>query len=520
MRPAENATANFPAHFGFGRGFRKIRSQRVIYLVVDVDVPVGNDRFRQGRVHVGRRQCDDLRSPYPRRSHVQSADALMRLPLSRPRILIRTPQQRYAGAAVVQAPSRASQIRCHLSVQQSLALWGTTVERESAHELLTEGALMTASDENPPKAAKPRHGQVARSRRASVGRIATLCGLWIAPVLAVLVAVPLHSALDRASVEPSNPLTVPVGSRHVDRAIAVNALVTLRTPPELRSGVDGVVTGLADPGSFEVGEEVFEVNGVGVVTYRGSPLYRDLARGDQGADVSSLSDFLVTIGLLDKESADDRFGPIMEAAVLGFQDRLGVARDGVFRVGYITFVPEGATAINQAVVNLGDRVGAGDAILVAEAPVESVRLTPVSTGSLATYDELELALRIGDISVDIPGAEATGSDARALADSLDEGVSQGAIRVETSDEGTAVYSGSILVLREPVNLGVVPSTAVLIDANGAACVLVETDSGTEPLVVDRPVAGNEVGTVTIDPSAIGLSVLRDASQASRPASCK
>lgn len=43
---AENGTADVPARFGFGRGFRRIILRRVVHLVVDVDEGAENDRYR------------------------------------------------------------------------------------------------------------------------------------------------------------------------------------------------------------------------------------------------------------------------------------------------------------------------------------------------------------------------------------------------------------------------------------------------------------------------------------------
>jgi len=43
---AENGTADVPAYFGFGRGFRRIDPRRVANLVVDVDEAAENDRLR------------------------------------------------------------------------------------------------------------------------------------------------------------------------------------------------------------------------------------------------------------------------------------------------------------------------------------------------------------------------------------------------------------------------------------------------------------------------------------------
>ncbi|MFG6445930.1 peptidoglycan-binding domain-containing protein [Microbacterium sp. P07] len=352
-------------------------------------------------------------------------------------------------------------------------------------------------------------------RGAGLRRVLALVGLWAVPVIAVAVAVPLTAALDARSVETPQPATVTVGSREVDRAIAVNVVATLGPQPELRTGVDGVITGLGESGTVEPGEQVFAVDGTPVLAYRGAVLYRDLAQDDRGADVAALSDYLAGLGLLDPASGGDLFGPAIAASVRALQQRLGVAQDGVFRLGYVSYVPSGATEIVEAVVGLGDRVAAGDPVLLAAAPVESVVLTPVSSGNLASYGGVDLALRLGSSAVDISGVEVRGEEAAAITGALDEAVRTGAARVETAEGAPSTYTGGILVLRTPDTTGVVPSTAVLVDAQSQTCLIAVGNGGAQADLTALPLvtatAGSELGTVIVDDTTVGAQVVRDVS---------
>ena len=352
-----------------------------------------------------------------------------------------------------------------------------------------------------------------RRRGRAALRVVALVALWAVPVVAVVVSVPLTAALGAEGVAAPAPVTAAVGSREVDRAVGGSAVGSRGADPEIRSASDGFVTALAGPGPIEQGAEVFAVGGVPVLAYRGPVLHRDLERGDRGSDVSALGDYLVALGLLDPADSDDRFGPRMQAAVRGLQERLGVERDGVFRLSAIAYVPEDAHDIDHAAVRLGDWVAAGEAVLVAAAPVESVALSAVAMGvSLASYDGAELALRLGPDAVDVSGIAVSGQEATTLAAALQDAVLTGGVRVDGGEGGALSYSGPVLALRDPPTSGVVPSTAVVIDAQGRSCVLVDDGAGGRTaLVLETTVPGSELGTVVVDESAIGRQVVRDAS---------
>lgn len=353
-------------------------------------------------------------------------------------------------------------------------------------------------------------------RLAGTMRVLALAALWAVPAVAVAVAVPVAAELEEDSVATEQPTTVTVGSREVDRAFAVNATVTVGAQPELRSGAEGVLTGLRDEGAIEVGMELFAVDGVPVLAYRGAVLYRDLSLGDSGPDVAALGDYLESLGVLDPASAGSEVDDSMQAAIRDVQDRLGVEKDGVFRRSYVSYVPPGAAEIAGAAAMLGDQITAGTTVLVASAPIDAVTLTPVSTGSLTGYAGLELALRLGDVAVDVPGIEMSGEDAVAVEKALEEAVTAGTAQRQQMDPTIAMYTGGILALRSPVTTGVVPSTAVLVDGDGGACVMVTDDPenpalSATPLTLASAEPGTEVGTVVVDVAAVGSEVIRDVS---------
>lgn len=350
-------------------------------------------------------------------------------------------------------------------------------------------------------------GRERRSPRRGVWRIVALVGLWLVPVVAVVVAVPLTEVLDAESVATRQPGTVTVGSREVDQATAVNTAVTLGPEWEIRTQATGVVTSLAPAGPIELGAELFAVDDVPVLAYRGPVLYRDLSPGAQGADVAALGDYLVELGLLDQAQSDEHFGPATTAAVRRLQDRLGVDDDGIFRLSYIAYVPEHARDVAHAVVRLSDAVTAGTAVLTSEPTVESVVFTAAADG--ATLDSLagaELALTLGDRVVDVSGLELTGSEAADVTAAVEESVQNGSARPAGGFDTDGVYSGGVLRVRTPPMAGVVPATAVLIDADGRSCVIAP---GPEPLPLTSAIPGGEAGTVRVDETVIGREIIRD-----------
>ncbi|PZF42146.1 MULTISPECIES: peptidoglycan-binding protein [unclassified Curtobacterium] len=86
------------------------------------------------------------------------------------------------------------------------------------------------------------------------------------------------------------------------------------------------------------------------------PLWRDLQRGLQGADVRQLNENLAALGY--DVSVDDRFGPRTERAVRQWQQDRGHEVTGVLTADDIAFV-DGAVRVASVDGRLGERIAGG-----------------------------------------------------------------------------------------------------------------------------------------------------------------
>lgn len=347
----------------------------------------------------------------------------------------------------------------------------------------------------------------------SLWRIVIIAALWAIPVAAVVVAVPLASQWEEASVTVDRPDVVSVGSRTIDNATSVEVQVHHADPVVATTPIGGTVTTLRAPGSVKVGDELFSIDGVPVLAYRGYPLFRDLSYGDRGDDVAGLAEFLVTLGLLDEQSADDRYGERLQAAVRALQERMGVRADGVFRTAYVTRMRPELDPIVTRRVEVGDLVDAGSAVLEGDRPVAGVTIAAPEGAALASFGDEPLVLRFRDIEVDLPDVRPTGAQAVDLAARLAELAERGEVARADDEgmsgalpEGTIAYGGGVVALAVPVERGVVPASAVRTDTTGATC-LVGADGETIPL--EDPANSNELGTALVEPALAGTSIRRD-----------
>ncbi|WP_228760217.1 peptidoglycan-binding protein [Pseudactinotalea sp. HY158] len=347
----------------------------------------------------------------------------------------------------------------------------------------------------------------------SVWRIVIIAALWVIPIAAVVVAVPLASQREEASVSVDPPAVVTVGSRSIDNATSVEVQVRHAEPVVATAPIGGTVTTLRAPGPVEVGDQLFSIDGVPVLAYLGYPLFRDLSYGDRGEDVAGLADFLVTLGLLDEHAADDRYGESVRAAVRALQDDLGVRVDGVFRAAYVTRMHPELDPTVTHLVEVGDVVDSGAAVLEGDRPVAAVTITSPEGAALTRLSGEPLVLRFRDVELDLPDARPTGVRAVDLAEELAELATRGDITGAgemgasgSLPEGTIAYGGGVVALAEPVERGVVPASAVRTDAAGATC-LVGADGVT--IALSELTNGNELGTALVDRALAGTAVLRD-----------
>lgn len=139
--------------------------------------------------------------------------------------------------------------------------------------------------------------------------------------------------------------------------------------------VQGTVTWVAGEGSVrERGEVLYRVDQQPVVLlYGGTPAWRPMAEGDEGADVRQLERNLVELGF-DPDGdieVDGEYDWATTAAVRDWQEALGVDETGSVELGQVVFL-EGARRIGAVEAGVGSTAGAGRPVMITTATRRSV----------------------------------------------------------------------------------------------------------------------------------------------------
>lgn len=360
------------------------------------------------------------------------------------------------------------------------------------------------------------------ARNRSWPRLVPLIALWAVPVVAVAVAFPLAGTSEERSVAPPQAAVVEVGGQVADERTGVQVSVTYADAATVYSPVSGVVSSLGEPGPVEAGGELYAVEGVPVLAYRGPPLWRDLELGDRGEDVRALGRYLASLGLMDESQVDERYGPATRDAVRGLQERLGVRLDGQFRTAYLARVEDETRNVAEYVVRLGERVEVDTPIAQGGQPPESLTMSSISDGGLGTLTQHPVVLRVGEDEVPLSSTEPEGDELNDVVAVLEAAAAEGSIE-RVAEEGSVVtaYRGAILALQDPVARGTVPSTAVQVDVDGSTCVLLSDGAAedVEPRRLEVTDPGNDLATVFVDADLVGEQVLRDVAQAPSGIGC-
>lgn len=192
---------------------------------------------------------------------------------------------------------------------------------------------------------------------------------WLIVVVAVLLAVgagfwagrmTLAPAALPDDVEPS-ALVVAVTEATVGRTLNLNVTVTQPKHAVATNMLTGVVTRVAEPGSFSNGGVLYEVGGLPVrVVQGGFPFWRDLAMEDSGRDVKQLRDILVALGYQDETG--DFYSWATGEAVKKWQTTLGAAPTGLVTLGELVVVPKVpvALALDDEVAGVGSVLSGGE----------------------------------------------------------------------------------------------------------------------------------------------------------------
>lgn len=363
--------------------------------------------------------------------------------------------------------------------------------------------------------------EVRREPRLWAGATAQLLSLlllWAVPVGAVVIAVPLASVRESQSVAPPLPTVVTVGSQSIDYRVSVTVLVDVDPLGQVRAPVSGLLTSVSlVDGPALAGQELFAIDGVPVLAQPGVlPFYRELRRGDEGADVEVLSRFLIDLGMLDKSLASEKFGNRIRAAVVLLQTRLGVHADGVFSPAYVAFVPQSAGELGSALLSVGTMLAVGDVVFDTAPVAARITFIPTSEGtSLVNLEGAPLTLTFDSLQIPVASLNPEDADLGAIHEGLREAVSAGVAQyAEETSAGPNVpeqYSGGLLSLAQPQVRGVVPGTAVYISTAGAQCIFRQQQGGDWIPVpmAELEAAVGSLGTMYVEASLIDLRIARD-----------
>ncbi|WP_270976132.1 peptidoglycan-binding domain-containing protein [Trueperella sp.] len=276
------------------------------------------------------------------------------------------------------------------------------------------------------------------------------------------------------------------------RAVAVNRL-------------PGTVTARSNETEFSVGDPVYFVDGQAVrVVEGGVPFYRDLYEGLIGDDVSQLNAALTALGY--PAGGEATFTDQTAAGVRQWHKDQGREATGEIPLGELIAVPslparlflhdDGAVG---AVLTGGERLVfavVGEPHFRTILTAQQVSLVPEGTPVSVTYADRTWQGRIGSAAPDDQGV----IHADVLAD---VGLLCGAECDALPAEEKVVMSALAEVV--PAQTGVlVPVSAITVDVNGAATLVVEGEGG----VVNTPVTvlGSQDGLALVDGIASGTRV--------------
>lgn len=342
------------------------------------------------------------------------------------------------------------------------------------------------SVESPPERAQPLR---ARLRFLSPSAIAVTLAL-VAPLIAgatLAIVASSRSPLESAAEVAALVGVVESAERTDDVQVAV--AVVFAPTPSIAVSTSGTVTAV----SFSVGDEIatgtrlVAVDDRDVVAYTSdAPLYRDLARGATGRDVSTAQTLLAELGF-DPGAVNATVGSATERAIIAFNKDHGYgSRNTVLSLGSLSWVGTTPVTVAEAKVVLGASVAPGSVLFTGLSLPTAIVVT--ETPGVARGVPLQLVL--GDITAAYERGSGLITDADAVA------AVAGVI-------GTATDRLATLRRVEPLVVGTVPAASIVTDSNGVSCMF----SGVEGQPIAVEPLGGSLGTVDLTADLIGRSVL-------------
>jgi peptidoglycan hydrolase-like protein with peptidoglycan-binding domain len=301
----------------------------------------------------------------------------------------------------------------------------------------------------------------------------------------------------------AEPLLVPVTAS--ERAVSVGVGVTVVDEPgqEVLCGRAGTVTGVAATvgDTLESGDILARVDDrpiVGMVAT--SPLWRDLSESDTGPDVKRLQKFLRQVDRYDGP-VNGTFGAATRRAVAAFNASIG-RRDlgGRFSLETVAWLGPEPLRVSEVAARPGQAVAVGAALL--RGPDRPVAITVAEPVGGVPAEDGGHELVVGDVRAPYVAGSGTVTNSDDVA----------AVAVALGSTGEGIGE---VVSAAPRTVLVVPSSAVVVDADGATCVFTDVDG---PGIVVEP-SGGGLAVVELQPDVALRDVLANPLQVRSEVSC-
>lgn len=278
------------------------------------------------------------------------------------------------------------------------------------------------------------------------------------------------------AIEDASYTLVTVETGSVSGRIAINVRAQWDEALAARNLMAGTVTWVnsTSAGDAEAGTILYAVDLRPVVMLQGStPAFRTMQRGDRGADIAQLQEFLIETGHL-TGTADGAWGSRTTSAVRAWQRATGMPVDGVVDRGEVLFVqklPDRVVVDSQS-ISVGAELSGGEQVSTLGAPSFVAPISTTQAAAMPDGARVEVTAPGGEIWNARIAGQTTTEDGQIDLQLAGDG--QESICGNSCDSipaGPGVFLVSRVITVEHVEGLVVPSSAVLTVPDGATVVI-------------------------------------------------
>jgi uncharacterized membrane protein YgcG len=296
---------------------------------------------------------------------------------------------------------------------------GRAIEERQAPEPITLDAaslLQTPEPELDPDVGSPAAPTGARRWRWVVAG-----AVIVVVVGAVAIAATAGGGGGSSTSSAAPTKTATVGRGDLVKTESVSGTLAFAATHPIVNQRQGTLTSVPAAGStVDRGGAVYRVDDQPVILMLGAtPAYRDLSTASPpGPDIAELKQNLDALGFAASLADDNVFDAATQAAVVGFENTVGLDGDGVVQLGEVAFVP-GPIRISGSRVDVGGTVSSGATVIDATATTKAVtaslsttqaNLAPVGTVvTVQLPDGKSATAKVTSVSVAAASASGSGS---------------------------------------------------------------------------------------------------------------